>query len=52
MRFNTLIGIILGVGSIVGAFYLEKGDFSKLILPAPLLIVIGGTLMAGLASTN
>ena len=52
MRFSTLIGIILGLVCILGAFYLEGGDFVKLVLPAPLIIVIGGTLMAGLASTS
>jgi len=52
MRFSTLIGIILGLASILGAFYLEGGDFVKLVLPAPLMIVIGGTLMAGLASSS
>ena len=52
MRISTLSGIILGLAAIFGAFYLEKGDFSKLFTTAPLLIVIGGTLMAGLASTN
>jgi len=52
MRISTLIGIILGFAAILGAFYLEKGDFTKLITAAPLIIVIGGTLMAGLASTN
>jgi len=52
MRFSTLIGIILGLAAILGAFYIEGGAFEKLILPAPLLIVIGGTLMAGLASSS
>jgi chemotaxis protein MotA len=52
MRFSTLIGIILGTAAILGAFYIENGDFTKLILPAPLMIVIGGTLMAGLASSS
>ncbi|MCL2039401.1 MAG: MotA/TolQ/ExbB proton channel family protein [Bacteroidetes bacterium] len=52
MRFSTLIGILLGLAAILGAFYMEGGSFSKLILPAPLLIVIGGTLMAGLASSS
>ena len=52
MRINTLIGIILGIAAILGAFYIEKGDFSKLVLPAPILIVVGGTLMAGFASSS
>ena len=52
LRFSTLIGIILGLAAILGAFYMEGGAFAKLILPAPLLIVIGGTLMAGLASSS
>jgi chemotaxis protein MotA len=52
MRFSTLIGIILGLAAILGAFYIDKGDFTKLILPAPILIVVGGTLMAGLASSS
>lgn len=52
MRFNTLFGIVVGIIAILFAFYIEGGDFSKLLLPAPLLIVIGGTLMAGLASSS
>ena len=52
MRFSTLIGIILGLAAILGAFYIEGGNFTKLVLPAPLMIVIGGTLMAGLASSS
>ncbi|MDR0927543.1 MAG: MotA/TolQ/ExbB proton channel family protein [Ignavibacteria bacterium] len=49
---STLIGILLGIASIIIAFFIEQGDFTKLILPAPMIIVIGGTLMAGLASTS
>ena len=52
MRFNTFVGIFLGFSAILFAFYIEGGDMSKLILPAPLIIVIGGTLMAGMASTS
>lgn len=52
MRMSTLIGILLGIASIIIAFFIEQGDFTKLILPAPMIIVIGGTLMAGLASTS
>lgn len=52
MRTSTLIGIILGLAAIFGAFYLEKGDISNLFLLAPTMIVVGGTLMAGLASSS
>ena len=52
MRISTLIGIILGLASIFGAFYLEKGNISKLFLLPPMMIVVGGTLMAGLASSS
>lgn len=52
MRISTLIGIILGLAAILFAFNLEQGDFTKLILPGPIIIVIGGTLMAGLASSS
>jgi len=52
MRISTLIGVILGFVAILGAFYLERGDFTRLVTVSSLLIVVGGTLMAGLASTS
>ncbi len=52
MKKSTLYGIVIGLASIFGAFLLEGGDFKSLFLLPPMIIVIGGTLAAGLASTS
>ncbi len=52
MRATTLIGILIGTAAIFGAYAWEGGAFDTLFLPAPMLIVFGGTLAAGLAGTS
>jgi chemotaxis protein MotA len=52
MKGSTLIGIVLGIVAIFGAFFLEGGTPDALFLFPPMLIVIGGTLAAGLAGSS
>ncbi|MGE5479065.1 MAG: motility protein A [Chloroflexota bacterium] len=52
MKSNALIGIIIGLAAIFGAFLLEGGAFEALFLVPPLLIVFGGTFAAGLAGSS
>ncbi|MDP4090151.1 MAG: flagellar motor protein [Bacillota bacterium] len=46
MDFTTLIFIIMGFGSLVGAFVFEGGHPSALLAPTAALIVFGGTIAA------
>ncbi|MBM2813700.1 MAG: motA [Ignavibacteria bacterium] len=52
MRAGTLIGIILGLGSIIGAFLIEGGAPGALFLFPPMLIVFGGTIAVGFAGSS
>lgn len=45
-RYGTLLGLLLGILSIFGAFLLEGGSFKGLFLLPPLVIVFGGTFSA------
>src|SRR5687768_2664382 len=47
-RFEAgpLSGVVIGTLAIFGAFVIEGGDLSALILPSPFLIVVGGTIGA------
>ena len=45
-KTGTLIGLILGLFSIFGAFLLEGGSFKALFLFSSLVIVFGGTFSA------
>ncbi|GAB1371136.1 flagellar motor protein [Candidatus Kapaibacterium sp.] len=49
MKNSTLIGIIIGTIAILGSFLLEGGKSESLFLIPPMIIVIIGTLAAGLA---
>lgn len=49
MKGSTSIGIILGTVAILGSFLLEGGRADNLFLLPPMIIVIVGTLAAGLA---
>lgn len=46
----TLIGILLAFGAIVAMVFLEGGSLSSLLLPAPMILVFGGTIAVGIAS--
>ncbi len=52
MKSSTIIGLIVGFGSIFGAYLLEDGEFSSLFLISPMLIVFGGTLAAAIIGTS
>ena len=52
MKFSTLWGILLGFAAILGAFYWEGGPFDSLFMLPAMLIVIGGTLAAGIAGSS
>jgi chemotaxis protein MotA len=52
MDFATVIGLLIAVGAISGAFTLEGGSMSAIFLTAPMLIVIGGTLGATIVTTS
>lgn len=50
MDFSLLIGIIFGLAAILVGYTIEDGQIAALLLPSPLLIVIGGTIGAVVAS--
>jgi chemotaxis protein MotA len=52
MRASTLIGIVVGLVAIFGAFLWEGGTVDALFMLPAMLIVFGGTLAAGLAGTS
>jgi len=52
MDLATIIGLITAIGAIATGFYLEGGTFDSILLAAPLLIVIGGTLGATTVTTS
>lgn len=45
----TLIGLAVGFGAIIVAMLLEGGNPMSIMLPAPLVLVFGGTLGVGIA---
>ncbi|NWF88850.1 MAG: motility protein A [Ignavibacteriaceae bacterium] len=45
-KYSTLHGLLLGLFSIFGAFFLEGGSFNALFLIPPIIIVFGGTFAA------
>lgn len=52
MKLSTFWGIILGFAAILGAFLWEGGPIDSLFMLPAMLIVIGGTLAAGLAGSS
>jgi chemotaxis protein MotA len=52
MDLATIVGLIVAVGAILGAFRLEGGNLSAIFLLAPMMIVIGGTLGATVVTTS
>lgn len=46
----TLIGIFLAFGAIIAMVFLEGGSLTSLLLPAPMILVFGGTIAVGIAS--
>ena len=45
-KYGTVGGLLLGILSIFGAFFIEGGSVGALFLIAPILIVFGGTFSA------
>ena len=52
MDIATIGGLILGIGAIIVSFILEGGSLSAIIHPPAMLIVIGGTIGAGIVTTS
>lgn len=50
MDISTIIGLVVSFGSLIGAFLMEKGALSSLLLPSPFITVVGGTLGACITS--
>jgi len=48
----TLIGVVVAFGAVLAAILLEGSSPMAVLLPAPMLLVIGGTLGAGLAGST
>lgn len=45
----TLIGILLAFGALLGMITLEGAHVSSILLPAPILLVVGATICVGIA---
>jgi chemotaxis protein MotA len=52
MDVATLIGIAAAFGAVIMAIFLEGATPMSVLLPAPMLLVLGGTIGAGLATTT
>ncbi|MFN3306104.1 MAG: motility protein A [Candidatus Kapaibacteriota bacterium] len=52
MRFSSGLALLFGFIAIFGAFIWESGSLESVFLGPALLIVVGGTLAAGLAGTS
>jgi len=52
MDIATVLGLLLSLGAIAGAYSLEGGKLESVFLFAPMLIVIGGTLGATIVTTS
>ncbi|HEY8721183.1 motility protein A [Pengzhenrongella sp.] len=48
----TLIGVSLAFGAVIASIVMEGSSPMAVVLPAPMMLVIGGTLGAGLASST
>src|SRR5690606_33286985 len=46
----TIIGIIIAFGSLVAMVMLEGAHLQSILLPAPIILVLGGSIAAALAS--
>jgi chemotaxis protein MotA len=50
MDLATIVGVLLAFGGIFGAQVMEGGNPASIMLPAPLILVVCGTLGAAMAS--
>ena len=48
----TVIGLVVAFGAVLGAIVVEGSSPMSVILPAPMLLVLGGTLGAGLMGST
>jgi chemotaxis protein MotA len=47
---STIIGVVVGFGSLALAYAIEKGSILSLLLPSPFITVVGGTVGACIIS--
>ena len=52
MDFATVLGLIIAVGAILGAFTIEGGNINAIFMAGPILIVVGGTFGATMITTS
>lgn len=50
MDFATILGLLLAFGSLYAMIALEGANVSSLLLPAPMIFVLGATIAVGIAS--
>ena len=50
MDLATIVGVLLAFGGLFGAQIMEGGSPTSLLLPAPMILVVCGTLGAAMAS--
>lgn len=48
----TLSGMALALGAVIASIFMEGSSPMSVVLPAPMMLVIGGTLGAGLATST
>jgi chemotaxis protein MotA len=51
-RYSTLIGLLFGLLAIVGTYYVEGGNFASLFNLPSIVIVLGGTIAAGIIGSS
>jgi len=52
MDIATIVGLVLGISSIVFSYVLEGGNISSVFQLSPLMVVIGGTIGASMVTTS
>src|SRR5256885_1408834 len=52
MDLATIVGVLLAFGGIFGAQVMEGGNPASIMMPAPLILVVCGTLGAAMASAT
>ncbi len=48
----TLIGLVVAFGAVIASIFLEGSSPMSVVLPAPMMLVIGGTIGAGLIGST
>ena len=52
LKTGTAFGLVLGFTTVLGSYLLEGGNFDALFAIAPITIVIGGTIAAGIIGSS